>query len=60
VVRTSAKIVGDVMEAESYGIAFKKGSKLTAEANKALADLQKSGEYDKLYQKWFGDATKAK
>ena len=58
--KDSAKIVGDVMEAESYGIAFKKGSKLTAEANKALADLHKSGDYDKLYQKWFGNAAKAK
>jgi glutamine transport system substrate-binding protein len=58
--KDSAKIVGDVMEAESYGIAFKKGSKLTADVNKALAEMQKDGEYDKLYQKWFGNAAKAK
>mgnify|MGYP001175336219 CR=1 FL=1 len=52
------KIVGDTMEAEDYGMAFKKGSKLTAEANKVLAELKKNGEYDKIYAKWFGTAAK--
>ena len=42
-------------EAEDYGAAFKKGSKLTAEFNKALAELKKDGEYDKIYAKWFGN-----
>lgn len=54
--KDSAKIVGDVMEAEPYGIAFKKGSKLTAEFNKGLAELKKNGEYDKIYKTWFGTA----
>ncbi len=58
--KDSAKIVGSVMEAESYGIALKKNSKLTAEMDKALEELKKDGEYDKLYQKWFGNAAKAK
>ena len=49
-----AKIVGDTMEAESYGISLKKNSPLTKEINKALLDLKKNGEYDKLYAKWFG------
>lgn len=49
-----AKTVGEKMEAEPYGIALKKGSKLTADLNKAMAELKKSGEYDKLYSKWFG------
>ena len=42
------------MEAESYGISLKKNSPLTKEINKALLDLKKNGEYDKLYAKWFG------
>lgn len=50
-----AKTVGEKMEAEPYGIALKKDNKLTADFNKALAEMQKSGEYDKLYTKWFGE-----
>ena len=53
--KDKAKMVGDKMEAEDYGAAFKKGSKLTAEFNKALAELKKDGEYDKIYAKWFGN-----
>ena len=53
-----AKIVGDTMEAESYGISLKKNSPLTKEINKALLDLKKNGEYDKLYEKWFGAVKK--
>jgi len=46
------------MEAESYGISLKKNSPLTAKINKALLDLKKNGEYDKLYEKWFGAVKK--
>ena len=53
-----AKIVGDTMEAESYGISLKKNSPLTKEINKALLDLKKNGEYEKLYTKWFGAVKK--
>ena len=53
------KIVGDTMDAESYGFAFKKDSKLAADFNKALAELKKNGEYDKIYTKWFGKDAKA-
>ena len=53
-----AKIVGDTMGAESYGISLKKNSPLTKEINKALLDLKKNGEYDKLYAKWFGAVKK--
>ena len=53
-----AKIVGDTMEAESYGISLKKNSPLTKEINKALLDLKKNGEYEKLYEKWFGAVKK--
>ena len=53
-----AKIVGDTMEAESYGISLKKNSPLTKDINKALLDLKKNGEYVKLYTKWFGAVKK--
>ena len=53
-----AKIVGDTLEAESFGISLKKNSPLTEEINKALLDLKKNGEYDKIYTKWFGAAKK--
>ena len=50
-----AKVVGEKMEAEQYGMAVKKGSKLAGEINKAMAELKKNGEFDKLNAKWFGD-----
>ncbi|MBR1661751.1 MAG: basic amino acid ABC transporter substrate-binding protein [Acidaminococcaceae bacterium] len=56
--KESAKIVGDSMEAESYGLSLKKNSPLTKEINKAMLDLKKNGEYDKIYEKWFGAVKK--
>ena len=54
-----AKTVGDVLEAEQYGIAVKKGNKELLDAlNKALADAKKDGTYDKIYKTWFGAAKK--
>ena len=54
-----AKTVGDVMEAEQYGIAVKKdNTKLLQDINKALAELKKDGEYDKIYKTWFGEVKK--
>ena len=54
-----AKTVGDVMEAEQYGIAVKKdNTKLLEDINKALAELKKDGEYDKIYKTWFGEVKK--
>ena len=44
------------MEAEEYGIAVTKGNKeLVAQINKALASLKKSGEFQRIYKKWFGE-----
>ena len=55
----TAKTVGDVMEAEQYGIAVKKGNdKLVGEINKAMAELKKNGEFDKIYKTWFGEVKK--
>lgn len=54
----TAKTVGEVMEAEQYGFAVKKDSKLAGELSQALAELKKNGEYDKIYKTWFGEAKK--
>lgn len=55
----SAMTVGEVMEAEQYGLAVKKGNdKLAGDVNKALAELKKNGEYDKIYKTWFGEVKK--
>ena len=52
-----AKLVGKTLTAENYGIAVaKKNTQLKDDLNKALAELKKNGEFDKLYQKWFGTA----
>ncbi len=55
----TAMTVGEVMEAEQYGLAMKKGNdKLLSDVNKALAELKKNGEYDKIYKTWFGEVKK--
>ena len=54
-----AKMVGKVVTAEEYAIAVKKGNdKLAGDINKALAELKKNGEYDKIYKTWFGEQVK--
>lgn len=38
-----------------YGFAFRKSdTKLVAEVNKALKTLKENGEYDRIFEKWFG------
>ena len=50
-----AKEVGQPLTAEEYGIATaKKNKELTEKLDKALDELKKNGEYDKIYMKWFG------
>lgn len=47
------KIVGETMDAESYGIAVKKGnSELIKKINEGLKNIKEDGTYDKLYKKW--------
>ncbi len=49
-----AKIVGETLTSESYGYAVnKQNEKLLQKINKGLANLKKSGEYDKLLKKYF-------
>lgn len=52
-----AKIVGDVLTSEDYGVATaKKNPELAKNIDKAIDELKKNGEYDKIYKKWFGSA----
>jgi len=51
----SLKVVGDIAEAQQYGIAFKQGSELVSPFNEALAKFKEDGTYDDIYEKWFGE-----
>ncbi|MBQ8690689.1 MAG: transporter substrate-binding domain-containing protein, partial [Phascolarctobacterium sp.] len=54
-----SKTVGEVIEAEEYGIAVnKKNTQLVQDINKAMAELKKNGEFDKIYKTWFGEVKK--
>lgn len=48
------KIVGDVLNAESYGFAVAKGNAdLLAKINTGLANIKKDGTFEKIYKQWF-------
>jgi len=50
------KMVGDLYQAEDYGIAISQGNEELVEAiNEALETLQENGEYDDIHKKWFGE-----
>jgi ABC-type amino acid transport substrate-binding protein len=50
------KIVGDVMNAESYAIAVQKGNtELLEKINAGMANIQANGKFDELYNQWFED-----
>ncbi|AJQ26103.1 basic amino acid ABC transporter substrate-binding protein [Pelosinus fermentans] len=54
-VSKDAKTVGEPLQAEEYGIAVaKKNTELAGKLDKALDELKKNGEYEKIYVKWFG------
>eukprot|EP01107_Rhizomastix_libera_P010426 TRINITY_DN26997_c0_g1_i1.p1 TRINITY_DN26997_c0_g1~~TRINITY_DN26997_c0_g1_i1.p1 ORF type:complete len:105 (-),score=11.86 TRINITY_DN26997_c0_g1_i1:2-316(-) len=56
---SEAKMVGDLLHAEDYGIAVaKKNTELAKKIDDALAAIKKNGEYDKIYEKWFGAKNK--
>lgn len=48
------KVVGSLKSGDFYGIAFPKGSELVPTVNKALAELRENGQYEAIYEKWFG------
>ena len=48
------KIVGETLNAESYGFAVQKGnSELLEKVNTGLQNMVDNGTYDELYDKWF-------
>lgn len=50
-----AKSLVEVLSAEDYGIAMnKKNEELAQKVDDALTKVKASGEYDKIYEKWFG------
>lgn len=54
---TGMQIIREIPTGEQFGIAVSKDNPgLTKAINEALADIKSSGEYDKLYKKWFGMA----
>lgn len=47
------EIVGDVLNAESYGYAVQKGNtELLDKINKGMQDLKDNGKFDEIYSKW--------
>lgn len=53
---TAVVLVGPLIERQSYGIAFPPGSGLRENVNRALLALRESGEYDRIYARWFASA----
>lgn len=55
--KDKVKMVGEVFAAEDqYGIGVKKGNtELLNKINSGLDKVKASGEYDKIYKKWFGE-----
>lgn len=53
---TDLKVVGDLYEAQDYGIAVSQGNEdLVTAMNDALATLIENGTYAEIYQEWFGE-----
>ena len=47
--------VNQIFDAEHYAMGVKKGNKAVLEKlNKGMEIIRSNGEYDKIYQKWFG------
>lgn len=49
------KTTGDVLQGQSYGIAFPEDSELVDDVNQALKTLKDNGTYDDLYEEYFGE-----
>ncbi len=48
------KVLDDLLEGQTFGIALPKNSPLTNEVNMALAKIKEDGTYDGIFNKWFG------
>lgn len=55
------EIAGEALTAASDGIAVRKDNQeLADDINKALKEIKESGEYDAIYEKWFGEKPEKK
>jgi polar amino acid transport system substrate-binding protein len=56
------QVVAEFDTGEQYGMAVKKDGDvdLLRVVNQVLSDMQESGRYDEIYEKWFGDTKAAK
>ncbi|MFR9730520.1 basic amino acid ABC transporter substrate-binding protein [Saccharopolyspora sp. MS10] len=51
------KVTAEYATGEAYGIGIQKGNaQLVQKVNDSLRKARESGEYDRIYQKWFGKA----
>ena len=51
--RGKVRVVGEVFEKQSYGIALRHGSPYRERINQALLSLKEKGIYQELYNSWF-------
>ena len=47
-------VVGNLFDIQYYGFLFPQGSELREPVNRALLKLHRTGQYDKIFHKWFG------
>ena len=47
-------VVGHLFDQQYYGFLFPQGSELREPVNRALLKMHKTGQYDKIFNKWFG------
>jgi polar amino acid transport system substrate-binding protein len=47
-------VVGHLFDLQYYGFLFPQGSELREPVNRALLKIHKTGQYDKIFNKWFG------
>ena len=48
------RVVGKIFAPQDYGIAVQQGSPWREKINRTLLDLIESGDYERIYTKWFG------
>ena len=47
-------VVGNLFDQQDYGFLFPQGSELREPVNRAILKMHKTGQYDKIFNKWFG------
>ena len=54
VVAGKVTVVGNLFDLQYYGFLFPQGSNLREPVNRALLKMHETGQYDKIFNKWFG------